>query len=684
MDNSDLHHVSDAASPKSPKIVQRQMSGILNRFMLSTSKHTKTMPDSSGDSGDTCNRLTDDEGASEMDGGAVVGHFAPGAGSIALSSLVGSPHGHHVMDRSRRSTLDSADSHAHSLTSPSPPKFLAPIAKLPSSVFASSRNLLASAVPAARRRHSSEGSVSGFSTQTPGGGSSVVYEEDEEKEDYPTKQARLQRLADDLHKCGELEMAVDAWKDSLHLAEEHRDSLSNRTEIMCILMDLYFQLSQKARNNSDGYDDEEEKVDAINPKPQLRRPLSTNSLQSLSVSLHSTITLDDRSQLRSPAYYEQQAKRYVHRIKPALVKPAWIGGSTPLLNFLSRAEAWELALVVADKLVSERSLRGEPAVQPHQLATLHFQIASQKLDTHRQGEALQHLQATVKSLQQVPIAKRDMMMYIQVLELLANEYQQQGSPSLALEAYEEELRHAPADKQAYICCRMAELYIGAGELDMALEKLESAARKMDNDGDTGVIRLQLLQTKGDVLYRLGRMDASMLVYQQALNEAKSPADKAKLLYTMGRLCIRLRRTREAISFFTRELEITRQELGVNHLSVSHIYHELAKLYDEGLGEHKMALMKYNKALQIELAVLQECHYAVATCQRCNPIAHRMCEPHSTMHTQVTSQIRETKKCQGRMHFKLGDFDKALRTSFFNEQAPTGNGRRRAHLAHPIR
>jgi tetratricopeptide (TPR) repeat protein len=179
------------------------------------------------------------------------------------------------------------------------------------------------------------------------------------------------------------------------------------------------------------------------------------------------------------------------------------------------------------------------------------------------------------------------------------------------------------------------------------------------------------------------MDASMLVYQQALNEAKSPADKAKLLYTMGRLCIRLRRTREAISFFTRELEITKQELGVNHLSVSHIYHELAKLYDEGLGEQKMALMKYNKALQIELAVLQECHYAVATCERCNPIAHRMCEPHSTMHTQVTGQIRETKKSQGRMHFKLGDFDKALRTSFFNEQAPTGNGRRRAHLAHPI-
>jgi hypothetical protein len=212
---------------------------------------------------------------------------------------------------------------------------------------------------------------------------------------------------------------------------------------------------------------------------------------------------------------------------------------------------------------------------------------------------------------------------------------------------------------------------------MALEKLEFAAQNMDNndEGSSSVIRLQLLQTKGDVLFRLGRMDASMLMYQQALQEAQNPADQAKLLYTMGRLCIRLRRTREAIFFFTRELEVTKQELGSNHLSVSHIYHELAKLYDEGLGEQKMALMKYNKALQIELAVLQECHFAVATCQKCNPIAHRMCDMHSSMHTQVTSQIRETKRSQGRMHFKLGDFDKAVRTSLFNEKAPTGIAKR---------
>jgi len=619
-------------------------------------------------------------------GGAVVGHLSPGGTTNNNVLASSSSKGQNPLLRFRRDSSDSQcqNNNNNNNNGNTPPKFLAPIAKLQSNVFASSRNLLA-AVPVARRRLSSDGSVSVFSTgrrASNSTGSFAFNEEDDEVEDegddYETRQKRLQKVADDLYKCGELEMALDAWKESLDLAAENKESLAKRTEILCILMDLHFQLSQKSASHHSDEDehDGEEKHESSDHAARLKRPSSSGSLQSLSVSMHSAITLDDHMS-HGPTYHELKAKRYAHRIKPALVKPEWIGSNPPLVDFLARVEAWELALMIAETLMKETLPTGEPAVKPQQLATLHFQVASQKLDSHRQGEALQHLQATVKNLQQVPVAKRDMIMYIQVLQLLATEYLQQGSRTLALEAYEEQLRYAPADQQARICCEMAEIYIAEGELDMALEKLEMAAKKMEDEGDTGVIRLQLLQTKGDVLYRLGRMDGSMLVYQQALKEAKLPADKAKLLYTMGRLCIRLRRTKEAISFFTQELQITQSELGVNHLSVSHIYHELAKLYDEGLGEQKMALMKYNKALQIELAVLQECHFAVATCQKCNPVAHRMCDMHSNMHTQVTGQIRETKRSQGRMHFKLGDFDKALRTSFFNEYAPTGMGKRRA-------
>ncbi|KAL3915693.1 MAG: hypothetical protein SGILL_005524, partial [Bacillariaceae sp.] len=493
-------------------------------------------------------------------------------------------------------------------------------------------------------------------------------EDVEEEEDHETKLARLQKRGDDMAKCGELELAIGFWKQCLDLAQGNKDTLATRTEIMCVLMDLHFQQSLKQRTQSEDSGDEFES----GPK---RRSISTSLHSTNTNSVHSVMTDEDLAanpSSRTAFYHERQAKRYVHRIKPALVSTSWVRCSVELTEFLSRSEAWELALLVAKEVQKDTPQYMEPPIDHEQLATLHVRVASLKLDSQKQGEGLQHLQETIKCLQKVPKERRDMIMYTHALQLLATEYQQQGSPGLALEAYSELLANAPAEDQANICCQMAELYISRGELDMALEKLESAARKMDNDeGNTGVIRLQLLQTKGDVLYRLGRMDASMTVYQQALKEAESPADQAKVLYTLGRLCIRLRRTREAITCFTRELEITKEELGVNHLSVSHIYHELAKLYDEGLGEQKMALMKYNKALQIELAVLQECHIAVSTCQKCNPVAHRMCDIHSNMHSQVTGQIRETKKCMGRMHFKLGDFDKALRTSFFNEQVPTG-------------
>lgn len=548
---------------------------------------------------------------------------------------------------------------------------------------------------------------------------------------YELKQAELQNRAEDLHKGGRLDEAIELWAKSLYLAEENRVSLSSRTEISCTLMDLHFQLSvQRKREEQDrsrtfgsscgsieasrsslydGDDEEEKATEAANLDDNYLRmgygdpnapiplavtasmaPRTAKRRSSSSVSLGldiDTVEIPGFSfhcvSRENSGYHRTAAKRYAHDLKPALVKASWIGCSIQLMEFLSESEAWELALVVAEKLTQESAYTGRAQVGPQQLATLHFRVASQKLDLQRQGEALQHLQATVKNLRQVPDSERDMVMFLQVLQLLATEYQTQGQPALALETYAEQLKHAPIERQAQICCQMAEIYISERQLEMALVELEQAAEKLSEMGSSegtgnaqSTIRLQLLQTKGDVYYRLGRTDESMLVYQQALNEAKHPAEKAKLFYTMGRLCIRLRRTRDAITCFSRELEITQQELGMNHMSVSRIYHELAKLYDEGLGEQKMALMKYNKALQIELAVLQDCQFGVAACQMCNPVAHRMCDMHANMHTLVMNQIRDTKRCQGRMHFKLGDFDKALKTSLMDQQS-SGVGSRRS-------
>jgi tetratricopeptide (TPR) repeat protein len=612
-------------------------------------------------SGDTCSRLTDDE-ADLMPGGLDTisnGISSPNQrrnsnGSNKSSTAEGRPR------RYRRRTIDTTDSSAI------PAKILTPLVKTASSVLASSRHILQRQGSVARRN--TLDSLVSSHTRRGSNGSVISVPREVEEESYNSKQARLQKLADAFHKCGELDSAILIWMELLDLAEENRESLSNKTEIMCILIDLHFHQSQRPPSlEEDCYDSkwEENKVEECPTEEPLDAKRDRMISMSASQSTSSRSFAIEEELPSSPEYHSSMARRYVHRIKPTMVKSAWIGSSLPFMEFLIEAEAWELALVAAEKLMKEP---GIPQVNAGQLATLHFQIASLKLDSQRHGEALLHLQATVKNLQKFPTKERDMVMYIQVLQLLAAEYLQQGQPALAIETYKEQQIHTPPDKQAHICCQMAEIYISERQLDKALVELDLAAQMLDGDDQSSnsTVRLQLLQTKGDVYYRLGRMDESMEVYQQALQEAQNPADKAKLFYTMGRLCIRLRRTREAISFFSRELDITQQELGVNHLSVSRIYHELAKLYDEGLGEHKMALMKYNKALQIELAVLQECHYSVSICQRCNPVAHRMCDIHAHHHTQVTGQIRETKKCQGRMHFKLGDFDKALKTSF-NEQ-----------------
>jgi tetratricopeptide (TPR) repeat protein len=448
------------------------------------------------------------------------------------------------------------------------------------------------------------------------------------REEYVSLQAHLQKKADDYHKGGQLQEAIDVWLEALALAEEHKDTLTKKMEVLCILLDLHLQMSQQQEREETT---DQEEADILS------------------------------------RFHRQAAKRYVHRLKPAIVKPSWLGPpSVYMMDFFCEAEAWELALLVAEQLIQEdqRQLsRTKPSVDFQRLATMHFQVASQKLDSRRQGEALQHLQATVEHLKKLSNEERDMIMYMQVLHLLATEYNAQGQYNLALDAYEEQLKHAPSEKQASLYCQMARIYISIEDLDLALEKLQLAAAHMEASESS--IRFELLQTKGDVFFRLGRMEESLKVHEQALKEAASinPAETAKLLYTLGRLCVRLGRIRPAISYFSRELEITIQELGMTHLSVSRVLHELAKLYDEGLGEPKVALLKLSKALSIELAVLQECHYAVTQCAKCNPVTHRMCSQHALLQHDVSAQIRETKKCQGRIHFKLGNFEKALKTSF---------------------
>lgn len=514
-----------------------------------------------------------------------------------------------------------------------------------------------------------------------------------------------------MHREGHLDRAITHWKKSLELAELNREfsSLSSLTEILWTLFGLHFQEGKRLKQES-----ENEAED--NPETSLCHDdssSSTGGVIQLSLSLEEALNdtpsyLHDK-QKRQPsssgdndaaAHHKREAQQYINRIKPVMVQSQWLRCDLSLMDFLCELKAWELALVVAKKL-SERSSsdqrmgeEGEEPdkglcseessvhiiVHPQKFAVLHFHIASLKLKRHKQGEALQHLQVAIRRLEEVSADQRDMTMYLKALQLLAAEYQHQGQSNLALKTYRKQQNHASPEQYAHILSQMAEIYIADGRLDMALEELESAYDQREKSIDAFddsrnnkpitkcAIRSQLLQLKGDVYCRLGRMDESMQVYQQAFKETQNPAEKAKLLYIMGRLCIRMGRTRNAITCFMHELEITEHELGSHHLSVSVIYHELAKLYDEGLGLHKVAMQNYNKALEIELAVMDDLRSTIASCNKCDAVcSHRACDAHANIHAQVQGQIRETKKCMGRIHFNLGDFDGAMKAGLSSDQ-----------------
>ena len=472
------------------------------------------------------------------------------------------------------------------------------------------------------RRFSGDGPVSILKRRGSRDAAELGQDGDMDNSEYEMVLEVMQRRADDFHKQGQLDEAISKWLECLALADDHQDSLARKTEFRCVLVDLHLQASHHHHELADG-----------------ERPSA--AYQEATAKLH-----------------RESAKRHLHQIKPTMVKPSYWSCSADLFDFLVEDHSWELALLVAVHLVDQLGMNGP---RPEQFATVHFQIASLKLDSNRQGEALHHLQATVKYMQMIDAGQRDMEMYLQVLELIASEYNAQGQSDLALDTYRESLKSAPIEKHASLYCRMARVHLVPKRLDKALELLEAAASSVEYAEPS--IRLELMQTKGDVYCRLGLLDESLQVYQSALEEVVNPAEKAKLLYTLGRLCARLKHVRLAISYFTQEMEITEVELGKQHLSVSRVLHELAKLYDEGLGEPRMALMKLRKALEIERFVLQECHYCITKCPKCNQVTHRMCAHHAAHQRDVSNQIRETKKVQGRIHFKLGEFERALKTSF---------------------
>jgi len=514
------------------------------------------------------------------------------------------------------------------------------------------------------RRNSMESSASGgaggrMSNQSSMSGPAVNLT----LEEYHLVVENLQLHAEELEADGNPDEALDLLQEALEMAEERTDAIVSKTEILCKLVVLHLTIA-----------DEQE---ALHARSKEMVPVRDESMDENHVDLLAGQNSYLIKQNLKETVHHQGAKRYLNRIKPELVQPDWLGEpSQDLVDFFCNSDAWELGILLTQELQKKEGIQQDF----QQLARMHYQVACKKLDAQKSEGALLHLQATATYLQKVPKEELDRTQCVQVLHLLANEYFSHQEYVLALETYKREMLYAPDDHKASLYCQMAQVYVAAGALEDALKQI-SLAKEVQDDGldESSNIRSQILQTEGDVLFRVGRSEDSLECYQKALHECdSSPADKAKLLYTMGKICAKLGRIRSAITYFTRELEITKKALGPNHMSVSRILHELAKLYDKGLGEHKIAILKYNKALAVELSNLQECHASAGTCSHCNHENHEMCRRHASWKRQITGQIVETKKAQGRIYYKLGDFQRAMNTTSFMDSSQGGGVQGRRH------
>jgi tetratricopeptide (TPR) repeat protein len=192
------------------------------------------------------------------------------------------------------------------------------------------------------------------------------------------------------------------------------------------------------------------------------------------------------------------------------------------------------------------------------------------------------------------------------------------------------------------------------------EKADDDHHLEDLDDEEALLLLKLYQFKADVLCRLGRLGESIEMYetllQNYIESSHEPADVANLLYILGKLCVRAKLYGKALGYFEQELSMTKSVVGKdnenNHLAISKILHEMARVADLGLMDYPRAVRYYQEALRIESRVYQQC------CQQTNAKTNTT----STALQDAKYQMGETKRCLGQLHFKMGDFDTALKTA----------------------
>jgi len=330
---------------------------------------------------------------------------------------------------------------------------------------------------------------------------------------------------------------------------------------------------------------------------------------------------------------EREAGTYLTVLKPhmAKLKDEWIEqeASLEMLSLLIEYKEWSTALRMSTFVETEDSV----------LARIYFETAA--FQTTEKALPLLD-QALELCKEQEDESLRQSILHTMVHAHAAEE---EWDEALSVqESYMESLQ-TPLD-MAQAHHDAADLHIAQGHYEEALISLEEGLLLVD-DKNTALITA-MLQAKAHTVYKLGGTDQALGIYKSLLTKVKHmPSEAAKIYYTMGRICCKTSRYDEALGYFRGELKVTRAGLGKYHYENSRIYHDLARIHDDALGDYEQALKYYNKALKVE--------------QRCLKRAAS-----AGVRNEVSAQILETQRCMGRIHYKRGEFSKAVTVSFADD------------------
>ena len=351
--------------------------------------------------------------------------------------------------------------------------------------------------------------------------------------------------------------------------------------------------------------------------------------------------------------------------------------SPVLVELLMHHSLWSLALAMAGQLPSSTSM------DALQIARLQLEnaltiVEGELLTEKRRAEAMSHLSECHQLLLSCPKeqigTEKDKNAYLDLWQELAQAYSMRGEEQLALGCIHSRLEHLTSPTEVALAHyeQALHVYLPVQQYEKALKEANvalnillnnSASSKQEesssDDEEKTLLLLKLYQFKADVLCRLKRLGEGIrqyeLLLQAYLNSAKhGPADAANVCYILGKLNVRVRRFENAMVCFERELKLTQSVVGKYHLAISKVLHELAKVADEGLMDYERSLQYYKQALQVETSVYKQLQKQQGNNNNNTTI--------KSLVQEAKQQIAETKRCLGKVHFKMGDFNAALKAT----------------------